>query len=133
MLPYILITPITLKAYWFGAEMGMYAAKSGGGNRLEVCASPEPGRKRAEERLYWELKIDEALRNDGLTLYWQPVLDLRRSDVVGYELLLRMKERENHVIRPDASCRLQNARISFPPSIVGLCGVPFNICLLFSA
>lgn len=85
-----------------GAEMGMYAAKSCGGNRMEVCASLESGRKQAKERLYWELRIDEALRNDGLILYWQPVLDLRRSDVVGYELLLRMKERENHVISPDA-------------------------------
>lgn len=85
-----------------GAEMGMYAAKSGGGNRLEMCTSPEPGRKRAEERLYWEHKIDESLRNDGFTLYWQPILDLHRNRVVSYELLLRMKERGGHVIGPDS-------------------------------
>lgn len=89
-----------------GAERGMYTAKSGGGNRLEVGASSGPSRKLAEERLYWELKIAEALRNDGFTLYWQPILDLRRNRVVGYELLLRMKDREGRVIEPDSFLRI---------------------------
>lgn len=88
------------------ADLGMYAAKRAGGNRVSICTTLASGRQQAEERLDWEQRIGEALRDDGFTLFWQPLLDLQQQRVVSYEVLLRLMGREGRVIAPRSFLRV---------------------------
>jgi PAS domain S-box-containing protein len=52
------------------------------------------------ERLTWVGRIRDALDEDRLILYAQPIIDLHTRDVVTHELLLRMVDRDGSIIPP---------------------------------
>jgi PAS domain S-box-containing protein len=56
--------------------------------------------KRELETLTWVGRIRDALDEDRLVLYAQPIIDLRSRAVVAHELLLRMIDRDGAVIAP---------------------------------
>lgn len=49
----------------------------------------------------WLSRIRDALDEDHMTLYWQPIVDLRSGEVVQRELLLRMMSPTGEIIGPD--------------------------------
>ena len=58
--------------------------------------------KREAEKLSWIERIQEALVQDRFVLYAQPIVDLRTSEVVQHELLLRLRERDGKIVGPGA-------------------------------
>jgi PAS domain S-box-containing protein len=48
----------------------------------------------------WLGRIRDALDNDRLVLYWQPIVDLRTGETVQRELLLRMRDENGAIIAP---------------------------------
>ncbi len=53
------------------------------------------------EALSWVGRIRDALDDDRLILYAQPIIDIRTSEVVSHELLLRIVDPHGAIIAPD--------------------------------
>jgi diguanylate cyclase (GGDEF)-like protein/PAS domain S-box-containing protein len=85
------------------ADLAMYAAKSGGRDRVVVYTASEGRRARATAKLSWAERIRDALdREDGFVLHMQPILDLTTNEFSHAELLLRMRDEYGRLIAPGA-------------------------------
>jgi diguanylate cyclase (GGDEF)-like protein len=81
------------------ADMAMYRAKEEGRNR--VCLYESVHKTHIETKVNWERRICDALIKEGnFLLHLQPVRDLRRNRIAGYEALLRMKDERGEIIFP---------------------------------
>ena len=80
------------------ADHAMYGAKQSGRNGY-LFFDPEHSR-RTEARVLAIGRVQEALDNHELRLYFQPKVDMRRGTVLGVEALLRWKHPEHGVIPP---------------------------------
>ena len=79
------------------ADIALHEAKERGGDRYEIFTGA------GSERLAWVGRLREAIDNDRLCLYEQPIFDLRNDDErVGSELLVRMLEPDGSVLPPAA-------------------------------
>ena len=86
------------------ADQAMYAAKQSGGGRI-ATASGHVGSGIAPispdgpaARLVADL--ERAVSTGALSLHWQPYLDVRRSEVVGYEALVRWNRPGHGPVEP---------------------------------
>jgi diguanylate cyclase (GGDEF)-like protein/PAS domain S-box-containing protein len=84
------------------ADMAMYRAKEQGRNRFCVYSPEHQALEAPEQRIDWLRLVREALETDGFVLYAQPILDLRTDEIVRYEILLRLLDRDGGVIPPGA-------------------------------
>jgi len=50
----------------------------------------------------WLGRIRDAIADDRLILYWQPIVDLRTGETVQRELLLRMRDEDGTIVAPGA-------------------------------
>jgi diguanylate cyclase (GGDEF)-like protein/PAS domain S-box-containing protein len=73
------------------ADLAMYEAKQAGRNGVAVYRPGEHRREQVSARLVEAEMIRNAVAEDRLVLYCQPILDLRRNEVNQYELLLRLR------------------------------------------
>lgn len=74
------------------ADLSLYAAKNQGGDRAVVFAPDPAWRERLRIPAGWAERLADALEQDRLVAYAQPILDLRRGEVTQYELLVRLSE-----------------------------------------
>ncbi len=72
------------------ADMALYRAKDGGRDRVAVYDSAM--REEAQARHVAEHRVRRALRTDGLRVVWQPIVDLRSSELVAAEALVRLDD-----------------------------------------
>ncbi|MBV8218970.1 MAG: EAL domain-containing protein [Solirubrobacterales bacterium] len=84
------------------ADLAMYAAKTGGRDRVVVYTAPEARKARAVAKLTWSQRIQDALDRDRFVLHLQPILDLATGQIQHGELLLRMKGERGKLIAPGA-------------------------------
>jgi diguanylate cyclase (GGDEF)-like protein/PAS domain S-box-containing protein len=80
------------------ADHAMYGAKQAGRNGHLFFDTEH--RRRTEERVLAIGRVQEALDQNELTLYYQPKVDLRRGTVLGVEALLRWNHPERGVVSP---------------------------------
>ncbi|WP_166636849.1 putative bifunctional diguanylate cyclase/phosphodiesterase [Cognatilysobacter terrigena] len=69
----------------------------------ERCALYSPGTERMMVPYEW---LHDALRTNRLEAHFEPILDLRRNAVCGYESLARWHDPDGGPIRPDVFIRL---------------------------
>ncbi len=81
------------------ADTAMHWAKQEGKNHYRVY-TPEMNRS-AIEKLFLETELRKALLRDDLQLYYQPQVDLKTTEIVGVEALLRWQHSELGAIGPD--------------------------------
>ncbi len=84
------------------ADVAMYRAKKQGRNRFCVYSPEQENMEVPEQRIDWLRRVREALENDGFILYAQPILDLKTDEIVRYEILLRLVDRDGGIIPPGA-------------------------------
>jgi diguanylate cyclase (GGDEF)-like protein/PAS domain S-box-containing protein len=82
------------------ADTAMYHAKSLGGARTEFFDSDRTPTVRQADRDMWNGRIRQALDDDRFVLHRQPIVKLATGEVVQHELLLRMRDESDHLIRP---------------------------------
>jgi len=73
------------------ADVAMYEAKQAGRNQVATYRPVGGRREQVSARLVEAEMIRTALKEDRLLLYCQPILDLKRKEVIQYELLLRLR------------------------------------------
>lgn len=78
---------VTSKALIRNADLALYAAKNGGRGRHHFYSSDL--HSAAEERAALENDLRDAISRGGLELHFQPVVNLDRENIAGFEALLR--------------------------------------------
>ena len=87
------------------AELAMYHAKRGGGDRIDVFKDAMRARK--ADRLSIESDLRRALERDEITILYQPIVRLEDRAIAGFEALARWKSSET---RPGIAGRVHQHR-----------------------
>jgi diguanylate cyclase (GGDEF)-like protein/PAS domain S-box-containing protein len=80
------------------ADLAMYRAKANGKSRCEVFDSTM--NEQATERLALESAMRRAIERDELRVFYQPIVKLEDTSVVGFEALVRWEHPELGLISP---------------------------------
>lgn len=80
------------------ADLAMYVVKNGAKGSVRIFA-PEM-RTQVSERRQLELDLRIAIRQDGLRLHYQPVVDLDDGHTIGMEALVRWPHHERGMLQP---------------------------------
>ena len=80
------------------ADLSMYHAKDNGRNTYRVF-EPEMNR-RVINHMQLDNALRDALKNDELFLVYQPLIDLKKSKVVGFEALMRWNSKTLGMVSP---------------------------------
>lgn len=80
------------------ADTAMYRAKSLGKSRYEVFSTAMRVETLALMQLETELR--RATERDEFLVYYQPIIDLKTEEIVGFETLLRWKHPQRGIIAP---------------------------------
>ncbi|MCG2577417.1 EAL domain-containing protein [Dechloromonas sp. XY25] len=80
------------------ADLAMYQAKQFGRANYQLYTSDLC--QRAEEARSLEAKLRHALKNQGLALHYQPVIDIKSGRLIGVEALVRMAGDDAEDISP---------------------------------
>jgi len=84
------------------ADAAMYTAKNKGRSQYHIFSEDDDELWNMQAKIHWEERIRWALENDRLVLHFQPVADLHSRAIVHYEVLLRMRGRDDELITPPA-------------------------------
>lgn len=90
----------TVEELLANADAAMYFAKESGRSRVYVYEADQEWREQVHSRIAWNERITDALQNDKFEVFAQPVLDLRKNDIVRYELLIRMRGDGGEIVQP---------------------------------
>lgn len=89
----------TLDDVLSNADLALYEAKRAGRHQF-VCHTAELARDVLDRR-QMEHDLDVALNDDQFHLVYQPLVDLKTKQTIGYEALLRWTHPERGVVSPD--------------------------------
>jgi diguanylate cyclase (GGDEF)-like protein/PAS domain S-box-containing protein len=81
------------------ADIALYRAKDRGRDRWEIY--DQDMRALARRRLQEEERLRAALQGDGVTVVYQPIVDLSTGHVLGTEALARLKGPQGRLVGPD--------------------------------
>ncbi|NOQ90817.1 MAG: EAL domain-containing protein, partial [Gammaproteobacteria bacterium] len=86
------------------ADLACYTAKDQGNSRIYVYEEEDSEIIRRKEETYWATRINEAIENDRLKLYAQPIVPLKNKDPQKQhvEILVRLLDEDNQLIQPNA-------------------------------
>jgi diguanylate cyclase (GGDEF)-like protein len=78
------------------ADFALYKAKSKGRNRIEIYDEE----KEAEKNLITIVEVKDAIEENRLLCYYQPIVDLKDNNISHYEALVRIIDRNGKVVPP---------------------------------
>ncbi len=83
------------------ADMACYAAKEHGRNRLRIYTEGNHELRQRRGEIQWLQRLQKAIADDSLELHHQPIRHLA-GPLTHHEILLRLRDHENHLSHPDA-------------------------------
>ena len=86
------------------ADLACYTAKDQGRGQVYVYEEQDSELIRRQEETYWASRINEALDNNRIRLYAQPIVPLgkRAHARPHYEILVRLLDADNQLVQPGA-------------------------------
>jgi diguanylate cyclase (GGDEF)-like protein len=91
-----------IAAVMSSADVACYSAKDMGRNRVHLYRHSDVSLR--HEEMKWVSRITSAVEDDRLELFFQPIIgigDEKGKPCGHYELLLRMRDENNELVRPD--------------------------------
>ncbi|PHS20100.1 MAG: diguanylate cyclase [Kangiella sp.] len=82
------------------ADIALYAAKKEGRNIAHVYDINDEKSKDFQASMEWAKQLQQAVVNDKLVLYFQPIIEIKTGKIVYYEALVRLLA-DNRVIPPN--------------------------------
>ncbi len=82
------------------ADLAMYQAKEAGRNCWHLFLDSEQAREQLSEKVTWKDKIEQALADQRMTLYFQPIMHISSGEISHYEVLIRMFETDGSIVMP---------------------------------
>jgi diguanylate cyclase (GGDEF)-like protein/PAS domain S-box-containing protein len=82
------------------ADLAMYQAKDAGRSCWHVFLDSEQAREQLSARITWRDRIERALAEQRMTLYFQPIMNISSGEISHYEVLIRMLEKDGTLIMP---------------------------------
>jgi diguanylate cyclase (GGDEF)-like protein/PAS domain S-box-containing protein len=80
------------------ADIAMYSAKANGRNRFEIF--DKSMRDRIMSRLAIQAELRQAVDNEELQVYYQPIVSLKNGKLVGFEALVRWEHPSHGLLYP---------------------------------
>ncbi len=81
-------------------DIAMYQAKESGRNRYVLFDQVEGGVRSTHRRMHWAKKLRDAIDDDRLVLFSQPVVRFTDREPVHHEVLVRLIDEEGKIILP---------------------------------
>ena len=81
-------------------DIAMYQAKESGRNRYVLFDQVEGGVRSTHRRMHWAKKLRDAIDDDRLVLFSQPVVRCTDREPVHHEILVRMRDDDGKIILP---------------------------------
>ena len=81
-------------------DIAMYQAKDLGRNRQVLFDQVSAGLRSTHRRIHWAKKLRDALDEDRLVLFQQPVVRLKDRKTVHHEVLVRIRDQDGEHILP---------------------------------
>ncbi len=81
-------------------DIAMYQAKDLGRNRHVLFDQASAGLRSTHRRIHWAKKLRDALDEDRLVLFQQPVVQLKDRKTMHHEVLLRIRDEDGRHIMP---------------------------------
>jgi len=83
------------------ADLACHLAKRGGRNRVHLFSETDVDRAKSMTLdMGWSSRIRHAIENNRFTLACQPIVNTRSSDILAYEVLIRMLDDNGELIMP---------------------------------
>ena len=84
------------------ADLAMYRAKEQGRNGWSLYHPDQAELAEMESKITWEHRIRQALELDQFVPHFQPIMAMQTGRVERYEMLIRLRDGNNRVVRPGA-------------------------------
>ncbi len=101
----ITVDSVSMASLLAAADAACYTAKEKGRNRVQVYEPSDTELAMREGEMQWLPRINRAMEENRMQLYYQKIANVRDGDVMGgtqYELLLRMLDEHGAIIPPQA-------------------------------
>ncbi|PWK50729.1 EAL domain-containing protein [Pleionea mediterranea] len=85
--------------YMKEADIALYAAKQEGRNHSHIYQDSDSVSTELKASLEWTRRLHQAVANDNLTLFFQPIVKIDTGEIAYYEALVRLKL-DNKIISP---------------------------------
>jgi EAL domain-containing protein (putative c-di-GMP-specific phosphodiesterase class I) len=80
------------------ADLAMYDAKEAGRDRIGMATAETIDERSLKARMHWLDRIRKALDEESFVLYCQPIARIDGGEISQYELLLRMRDDDGHIV-----------------------------------
>lgn len=90
----------TLNELMANADLAMYKAKELGRGQAHVFNPDNDYRSKLKQTVHWRNLIEDAVANDKLVLFYQPILTIKSNDVSHYECLVRLQQDDGFMLMP---------------------------------
>ncbi|NOR80589.1 MAG: EAL domain-containing protein, partial [Methyloprofundus sp.] len=82
------------------ADLAMYHAKKTGRSRYHIFSPEFEYQTILTEQLRWKHIVEQAMEEDRLVLFYQPILNIKKKKISHYECLLRIDKGDGTVLMP---------------------------------
>lgn len=82
------------------ADIAMYIAKEQGRNRVVRYDPAKDSSSQLSDANQWVVRIKDALRDNRLLFYFQPIIHLGDTRIAHYEALIRLRDEDGTIIPP---------------------------------